>query len=487
MRLSALATVVVGLVSLVACKSEPAGEGEACTKKQDCGAGLSCLDNTCVRLDAEASAATPSGYCATVAAMAGAWTFDTTVVGAEDLASRGINGHYEMTVVVDNCAASINLVKTGYDAVKYSDKKIQTSEAALAESQQIAHAAEATVSLKGKPTHTMTFVVRDGQLFGHWQSTGDEWTRAGMWGFLRGVAQGQDLANVTDFTAQPCEVACLTQCDVVRRRADATLNEPALAACMTACGGEVPIVGCGAPEPLPEELLIAVSGPAKSLADLCTQAGAERLATDGIKPGAVELVCDRKPPVNGKPAARSLAKSALGGSFKAAQLVQIGYSDVGYAGHLVLALETEAGWFWTESLLDLSVSGVGGIDVSTSSLVLRPRELLAAVGREVVAEIAMKITDSDLALNEVATDTQKYIVVCATGSPPTCMRMISTYASQRTVIDDEGSNPKPHPNLRSERGELYLAFLPGDRLSISTPAAAPAADRELSGIYAWPG
>src|SRR5690606_28730524 len=140
-----------------------------------------------------------SGYCQTVAALAGTWIFDTTVIGAEDLVPRGINGHYEMTIAVDGCTANVQMTKTGHDDVKYTDKKVRTSEAALAESKQIPNAAEVTVSLKGKPTHTMTFLVRDNQLFGHWQSTGDEWARAGMWGFLRGVQKGQDLAKVEDF------------------------------------------------------------------------------------------------------------------------------------------------------------------------------------------------------------------------------------------------------------------------------------------------
>ncbi|MFO7562246.1 MAG: hypothetical protein R6X02_06355 [Enhygromyxa sp.] len=486
MRRVALAPVVLGLALLLDCKSEPGSEGETCKKKEDCVEGLRCVDNVCTRLDAQPDAAQASAYCETLAALAGKWVFDTTVVGAEDLAPRGINGHYEMSVAVDNCTANVQLIKTGYDDVKYSEKKVQTSEAALAESTQIPHAAEATFSLKGKPTHTMTFMVRDNQLFGFWQSTGDEWARAGMWGYLRGVQEGQDLAKVEDFAAQPCEVACLTQCDAARRRADATLDEPGLAACLTACGGEQPIVGCGAGEPLPEELVVAVAGPAKSIDELCAKASAELLAANGGGVPASAVTCDRKPPVNDKPASRSLSKGALAGSFKAAELVQISWFDAGYHGWLILALETEAGWFWTKPLMDVSSSGIGGVSSTTTSLVLRARDLLSAPGREVVAELALRITDTDLGLNEVSIDEQKYVVVCSTGSPPACMEMTLTWASERTLIDDKGVDEKQHPDLYSKRGELYLGFLPGDRVSISAPQGAREEDLQLSGIYAWP-
>jgi hypothetical protein len=473
------------LALFAGCKSEPGGEGEACTKKEDCAEGLSCVDNSCTKLGGE-SAAQPTAYCETVAALAGTWAFDTTVVGAEDLAPRGINGHYEMTVAVDNCTANIQLIKTGYDDVKYSEKKVQTSDAALAESKQIPRAAEATVSLKGKPTHTMTFVVRDGQLFGFWQSTGDEWARAGMWGFLRGVQKGQDLAKVEDFAAQPCEVACLTQCDVARRRADATLDEPALAACLTACSAGQPILGCGPGKPLAPELVVAVAGPVKSIDELCAKLSAELLAEHGSKLPASAVTCDRKPPVNDKPASRSLNKGALAGSFNAAELLQVSYFDSAYYGWLILALETEAGWFWTKPLMDVSSSGVGGVSTSTTSLVLRARELLSPVGREVVAELAMEITDSDLGVNEVALDEHKYVTVCSAGSPPVCVETTIGWSSQRTLIDDKGDDPKKHPDLYSRRGELYLSFLPGDLLSISAPEGAREQDQQLSGIYAWP-
>ncbi len=481
------ALFALALAPLAACKSEPGGEGAACKEKQDCGEGLSCVDNVCTKLDADAVAAEPSGYCQTIAALAGSWTFDTTVVGAEDLAPRGINGHYEMTVSVDNCAANVELVKTGYDDVKYSDKKIQRSDAALTESKQITHAAEATFSLKGKPTHTMTFVVRDGQLFGYWQSAGDEWARAGMWGYLRGVQAGQDLAKVEDFAAQPCEVACLTQCDAARRQADASLDEPALAACMTACGGEQPIVGCGAGEPLPEELVVAVKGPAKSIDELCSKAAAELIAKHGASVPASAVSCDRKPKVNDKPATRALSKGALAGSFSSAELIALELFDDAAYSELILALETEAGWFWTDTLMDVSIPAAGGVSANTSALVLRARELLSPPGRELVAELAMEMTDADMGINEVAVDNTRYVVVCAVGSPPACMRLTTSWSAQRTLIDDKADNdPKAHPNLYDKRGELYIGFLPGDLVSVSAPAESRPQDLALRGIYAWP-
>lgn len=471
-------------LGLFACKSEPGGEGASCTKKEDCVEGLSCLDGVCTNLGGDASAQ-PTGYCATLAELAGDWRFDTTVIGAEDLAPRGINGHFQMQVSVEDCAGKINLSKTGHDDVEYSTNKIQRSEAALSESQQIPGAAEATVSLKDKPSHTMTFVVRDGQLYGHYHYAESEWTRAGMWGFLRGVKAGQDLAEVEDFEVQPCEVKCLTQCDATRREADGTLDEPALAACMTACGGEEPIVGCGPAKPLPEELGVGVNGPAKSLDDLCSKATTAILAANGLGAGGGDVRCETEPKIKGKPSSRKLGKGRLNGSFLSAQLLQVGYFDAGYVGHLILALETEAGWYWTESLADLSMAGIGGMTVETKSLSLRPREMLSPVGREVVVESVVELADSDLGVNEISIDKTQRTLVCATGSPPTCVSLTTSWSSERTLIDDE-DDAKKHPNLRSERGEVYIAILPGDLVSISASPDARAADRELAGIYAWP-
>ena len=486
--ISAVVLALVSASSFTACKSSPGEEGAACKTKEDCADGLSCVDNVCTKLAGEGAPAPTqaSGYCETVAALAGTWTFDTTVIGAEDLAPRGINGHYTMTVTADNCTANVQLVKTGYDEVQYSEKKVQTSEAALSESKEIAHAATATFSLKGKPTHTMTFMVRDGQLYGAWQSAGDEWTRAGMWGFLRGVQQGQDLAQVEDFAAQPCEVRCLTQCDAPRRRADGILDEPALAACMTACDAGEPIVGCGVGKPLPEDLLVAVHGPAASFEDLCAKASAEMITERGSSLAASEVTCDRKPPVGGKPASRTLAKSALAGSFTSAELIQLTAFDEEAMEELHLVLQTEAGWFWTDTILDLSNSGVGGISVDTTSLVLRARDLISAPGREVVAELAMQIYDADMGVNEASTDESKVTVVCTTGSPPQCLRLTTSWSSARALIDEDVDNdPKDHPTLGSERGETYLAFLPGDLVSISAPPDSRESYLSLRGLYHW--
>jgi hypothetical protein len=476
--------IVIGLALAPACKAEPGDAGAACTKKTDCVDGLSCLDSTCTKLDADPVEV--SRHCASLAALAGTWTFDTTVIGAEDLASRGINGHFQMTVSVDDCEGKVELIKTGYDEVVFAKSKVQTSEAALSESQQIPGAIEATVSLKGKPTHTMTFMLRDGQLFGYYHYVDAEWKRAGIWGYLRGVEAGQDLADVEDFSVQPCEVQCLTQCDAARRRADATLDEPSLAACLTACGSDEPIVGCGSGAALPEQLLVSVNGPAKSLDELCTKATAELLAGNGLSPTEADVRCEQEPQIKDKPTKRAVTKRRLGGSFNHAQLLQVGYFDAGYTGHLILALETEAGWFWTDSLADISMAGVGGVSVTTKSLTLRARDLLSVVGREVMAEITIGITDSDMGVNEVSFDTTKHLIVCSTGSPPVCMQLSVDWSSERTLIDDSDDDPKQHPDLGAARGELYLALLPGDLVSISTPADARATDRELAGIYAWP-
>ena len=486
MRRTLLLLSAVTALGLGACKKDPAAEGGACKAKEDCLEGLSCVDGVCLRMPGEEQAAEPTGYCGTLAALAGSWTFDTTVIGAEDLAPRGINGHFQMTVSVDNCEAKVELSKSGYDDVVFSKSKVQHSEAALSESQRIPTAAEATFSLKDKPTHTMTFMVRDGQLFGYYNYAEAEWQRAGFWGFLRGVKIGQDLAEVEDFSAQPCEVRCLTQCDVERRRTDGTLDEPALAACMTACGGEEPIVGCGAGEPLPNELLVAVNGPVKTFEELCAQATSKLAAAHGVDGAGSEPRCIEEPEVKGKPTKRSIEGKRLEGSFTRARMLEVGVFDAGYYGELILALETEQGFWWTDAIADVSQPGFGGVLLSIEQLKLSARDMLSPTGREIRGEVRVRVSDSDLGENEISIDETKRAVVCATGSPPTCVALSVDWSSERTLIDPKGDDPKKHPSLGRERGEVYVAILPEDRVSISAPADAREVDRELAGIYAWP-
>jgi hypothetical protein len=119
-------------------------------------------------------------------------------------------------------------------------------------------------------------------------------------------------------------------------------------------------------------------------------------------------------------------------------------------------------------------------------MTLRPRELLSAVGRELIADVDVRTTDSDLSVNEVAIDETKLAVVCSTGSPPVCLRLTTSWSSERTLIEPKGDDPKKHPNLTAARGELYLSIVPGDLVSISTPPDARPTDRQLAGIYAWP-
>jgi hypothetical protein len=484
-RVLPLSLCLLATVTISACKSEPASEGASCMKKEDCADGLNCLDGTCTKLVADAPAA--NVYCETLTALAGSWKFDTTVVGAEDLSSRGINGHFLMTAKIEGCAGTIELTKTGHDDTVYSKAKIQHSEATLVESKKIPGAAEVTVSLKGKPTHELSFLVRDGNLLGYFRYVDSEWARAGMWGYVRGVRDGQELAAVEDFAVQPCAVQCLTQCDAARREADQTLDQAALAGCMQACGEGKPSPGCGPGSPLPEQLKVAVNGPAKSFEELCSKAGAELLAGLELNPSDVPPpLCKVDLDLGGKTVAHKLGKSRFNGSFLEAQLIEVGLLDAGYTGHLALALQTDAGWFWTAPLIDVSMSGVGGVSVGYESLSLRPRDVLSAPGREAVAEYSVRMTDSDLGVNEVSIDDTEQVAVCSVGSPPVCLRTTTRWSSERTLIDRKGDDPSKHPGLHSDKGELYIAFLPGDLVSISTPAETRADDRKLAGIYAWP-
>lgn len=471
---------VLGL-AVFACKSEPGGEGAECKAKEDCVEGLHCVDGKCGALAAEGSEAlTP--WCATLAALTGEWTFDTTVVGAVDLVSRGINGHYQLTVSATECAGQAQVAKTGHDKTNYSEGKIQRSEAALIESKRIPGAAELTVALKGKPTHTFTFVVHQGQLFGFWQMTGDEWARAGMWGYLRGAKTGQALADVEDFAAQPCEIACLTECDVARREADSSLDSAGLGACMTACGaGER--LPCPAVPELPAALRLPIEGPLASQAEACAKIG-EAL-------GSGPLDCNEQPLVGSKPVARKLEGKPLGGSFESARLVQVGFVGIGgYKGALHLLLETKAGWYWSAPIVDLSVAALGGSSLALTELDLRARELIVAQpGREIIAEVAVEAIVSDVAANEVETDETKRSLICSSGESggsPTCVIVTHHWSSRRTLIKRKGDDPAKHPDLYDHSGVLVLSVLPEGRLSLSTPADARPEERELAGIYAWP-
>lgn len=489
MRRAFASTFLLCTLAAAGCrKSEPDARGTACERNDDCISGLSCVGGVCTKLDAD-QVTSASDYCTTLAGLAGSWTFDTTVIGAKDLVPRGIHGHFQMKAHVEGCAGTIELTKTGHDDVVYTTNEIQRSEATLAESKRIPGAAEVMVSLAGKPTQLMTFIVRDGDLFGFYNDADSEWTRTGMWGYLRGVPEGGELSAVEDFELQPCEVRCLTQCDATRREFDNTLDAAALSACMQSCGGAQPIVGCGPAKPLHEQLRLAVDGPVESFDGLCAKVGIEMFAASGREPNLFLPTCRTELEIKRKPSARKLDKSHFNGSFVTAQGIEVGFidHDTGYTGHLLLALETDAGWYWTAPLADLSVAGMGRFSVGLESLTLRPRDVLSANGHEVVVEYSMRTTDSDFGRNEVAIDETQQVVVCTTGAPPSCLHMTTRWSSERKPIDGEGVDPNKHPDLPSAHGEVYIALLPGDLVSISTPADAREADRALAGIYAWSG
>ncbi|NJK31366.1 MAG: hypothetical protein HC927_02515 [Deltaproteobacteria bacterium] len=63
--------------------------------------------------------------------------------------------------------------------------------------------------------------------------------------------------------------------------------------------------------------------------------------------------------------------------------------------------------------------------------------------------------------------------------------MTAKSSAKRELINRKGDDPKKHPNLFERESHIYLALLPGGRVSISTSAEAAAEDRELSGIYLW--
>src|SRR5690606_9999429 len=120
MRRALASTFLLCTLAAASCrKSEPGAQGAACEQKDDCISGLSCVDGVCTKIDA-GEITTATNYCTTLTSLAGSWTFDTTVIGAEDLAPRGINGHFQMKVHVEGCAGTIELTKTGHDDVVYT-------------------------------------------------------------------------------------------------------------------------------------------------------------------------------------------------------------------------------------------------------------------------------------------------------------------------------------------------------------------------------
>ncbi len=477
-RSAAAAAALLG-----ACTSDPGGEGADCKAKADCTDGLNCLDGKCTKLGDEGAPGNTTPWCAALGELAGEWTFDTTVIGAKDLGARGINGHYQLGVTVADCKAQAHVTKTGHDKTVYSQTKIQHSDAPLIESKRIAGAAEVTVALKDKPTHTFTFVVREGRLFGFWQSSGAEWERGGMSGFLRGSKSGEPLTDVEDFLAQPCEIACLTQCDVVRREADATLDDAGLSACMAGCGTGQSLP-CPVKPEFPPALRLAVEGPAASSAEACTKIAA------ALGSGPVE--CNEEPLVGAKPVARKLEGKPLGGSFEQAKLVQVGFVGVtGYKGSLYLLLQTKAGWYWTAAIADLGIAVLGGASLTVTNLDLLARDLLPGLaGREVVVDVGVETSTSTVAANEVETNETDRTVVCSGGDPPTCVIVTSHWSARRALIKRKGDDPAKHPGLFDDEGEVHLSFLPEGRISVSTSTAGEAKrrpeDLELIGIYAWP-
>ena len=107
-----LGIVVGALTWLVSgCGSKPGVKGAACEQTSDCVEGLDCVEGVCAAASTPESAE-PSAYCQTLTDLVGDWRFDTTVVGAETLSSRGINGHYLLTVAGEGCEATVSLTTT---------------------------------------------------------------------------------------------------------------------------------------------------------------------------------------------------------------------------------------------------------------------------------------------------------------------------------------------------------------------------------------
>jgi hypothetical protein len=133
------------------------------------------------------------------------------------------------------------------------------------------------------------------------------------------------------------------------------------------------------------------------------------------------------------------------------------------------------------------VAALGGASLAIADLDLIARDLLPLAGREIVVDVSVEASSSNAAINEVETDDTDRTVVCSGGDPPTCIAVTRHWSSQRTLIKRKGDDPAKHPDLFDQEGELSLSFLPEGRISVSTGAEARREDRELAGIFDWPG
>lgn len=169
-------------------------------------------------------------------------------------------------------------------------------------------------------------------------------------------------------------------------------------------------------------------------------------------------------------------RSAVGAPFTEVRVLGVAAPMFAEAGwdcgtvHYSLAVRTDAGWFTADDITYAYNPGAFGIHEGVTVHTLEVRD-----GR-VVFDLQRDRGDTDMGLNEVQTDEERSLVVCAmVGGAPRCIPPVTTASrSERfRLFDEEPEEPGIEHEFfeRGWKGEAILA--PDGTLEITGPADAP--------------
>ncbi len=184
-------------------------------------------------------AAVGSGECDELTALAGQWRFTTITTGARKDKRLGVHEFYEMTVSVEQCAATAALSKTGRDGREpFEEQKVPRAFATLSPGEgPHAFGHGATFELRNQAGegsgHRFVFVREGERLLGTWRHTGKRWRRQAQYGVLEGRAGSDAQPPAPDRSTQPCAVQCLTPLDATQMIEG--VDQAMLAECIAAC------------------------------------------------------------------------------------------------------------------------------------------------------------------------------------------------------------------------------------------------------------
>ncbi len=273
--------------------------------------------------------------CPELEALGGRWSFITEVTGSRVVQSSGLNGFYELEVVLEGCQASAELRKVGYTARKFTPRRIQRAQAPLAPTTDAAagffggeFALHSEVGAHG--IVEMSFTTHDGRLAGVYRQRGARWSDTGLSGFLEGTRDGEYPRDPV-LQHQPCIARCAVACDTAQRE---TVSADSVQACVHACeADDTAAAHCGDAEELPEAYVLEFEGPAP-LSTHCRSIGGCAKRMSKAHP---------KPP--------SLGSDRLPDPWQEATMVRAKAE-----GGPRLVLRGQAGWYLSAPLLDLPPS-----------------------------------------------------------------------------------------------------------------------------------